>query len=183
MKTAALLLIVPAAIGVGVALGFYIKKKFDEQIPPPPGKPEPWIPKEVVFSKLKIKGKIMATQAQVDQTFFVTWPEPVDKYGNPAAVENVRFESSDETRAVVEAAPERGPLTAKVTTKGVLGGVDAKIKADGDIGEGVKELEGIHTVEVLGGDAVAFGEATATTPVDVTEDEGSGGEGGDGENA
>ena len=111
----------------------------------------------------------MATTAQVHQTFDITWPAPLDKDGNPGSFEEgFEFSVSDDSKGSIVARPDLGPFSATVTTKGVVGAFESYIDGDGDLGEGVKPIRGIHVTEVTGGDSVGFGEATATVPVDVT---------------
>jgi hypothetical protein len=125
-----------------------------------------WHPKEILFNNQKIKGVINMAQAKVDQVFFATWPDPVDKYGNPAEVENVRFVSDNEEIASIEQAAEGGALRAKITTKSKTGATSVRIQADPKIGAEQGLIEGILTVEVLPGEATGFGEAVTTTPED-----------------
>lgn len=130
-------------------------------------KPFAWYPKTVFFNnKHKTGGIIMSTTAKVDQVFFLDWPGPVDKYNNATQVENVTFSTDDANVATIEAAPERSPYSAKVTTQKAVGATMVRINADADLGEGIVPIQGTHTVEVLAGDAVGFAEATATAPED-----------------
>jgi hypothetical protein len=170
--TAKTALLVYGAASIGFAIGWVLRRKICENIPPEiPENEGPWkYAEEVSFHKFKIKGKIMTTTAQVKQEFVVTFPAPVDKYGNPASVENVTAYSEDESKATAELAPEVGPYSVKVKTQTTTGVTAVGLKADGDVGEGVKEIVAVHGVEVVGGDAVGFGEGTATVPVDSTDE-------------
>lgn len=146
-----------------------------------------------LFTHLKTKGDISMTSAKVDQTFLASWPAPKDKYGNPAKVQegSIAFVSdfpefadiapatAEEIAAYNESAADDAkipddaiPYTAKVTTRKDVGSTMVRIKADGNLDPAetaVSTLEGILTVEVLAGDAVAFAEAKVTTPSDNTD--------------
>lgn len=133
-----------------------------------------WHPNEVsFFINLKTKGTITMQTAKVDQKFIATWPAPKDKYGNEATVQegSTKFVSDDEEIATVEPNPDGTPYSAVVTTKKKVGSTMVRIKADGDLGEGEREIEGTLTVEVLSGDAVGFAEATTTAPEDNLDTE------------
>lgn len=106
----------------------------------------------------------------IDKKFSVNWPAPVDKGGNAAEVENVQFSSDDETVATVEPDPDNGPYACTVHTTNKVGATAIKIKADADLGEGEKEINGMLAVEVTAGEATGFGEPTTGDPVD-DEDE------------
>jgi hypothetical protein len=176
-------ILISLSFSFGFICGYVIRKKFFECPPEPEPEKNPWkYAEKVSFNSKTIKGKIMSTTAQVKQEFVVTWPAPVDKYGNPASVENITFVSDDESLATIEAAPEVGPYSGKVKTQEKTGATAVRIKADGDVGEGVKEIEGQLAVEIIGGDAVGFLDPTATTPVDQTEEQSpeEGGEEGEG---
>lgn len=133
-------------------------------------KPKGWHVAEIFFSNysLKTKGTILMQSAKVDQKFTATWPGPKDKYGNDAAVQadSIQFLSDDPSIAEITANPDGGAFSATVTTKSKVGSTMVRISADADLGEGVKPIEGLLSVEVLPGDAVAFGEASTTTPED-----------------
>jgi hypothetical protein len=143
-----------------------------KKCPEAPSTIEPkWLATEIFFinHSIKIKGGISMVQAEVDQTFKATWPGPVDKYGNPANLQegSVTFSSDDEEVATIEADPETGTYSATIKTHQKTGATAVRIKAkdaDGD------DLEGVLAVEVVAGDAVGFAEPTTTTPVD-DEDE------------
>lgn len=134
-------------------------------------RPKPWLVSEVFFinQSIKTKGELTMVQAKIQQVFTATWPGPKDKAGNEASVQDgsVAFSSDDESVATVEANPDGGPYSAKVTTGDKVGATTVKISADADLGEGVKTIEGLLTVEVRAGDAVGFTEPTNTDPVDV----------------
>mgnify|MGYP002390447942 CR=1 FL=1 len=108
-------------------------------------------------------------QAKVGQKFTATWPGPKDKFGNDAQVQDgsVVFVSDDPSIADVQANPDGGPYSATVNTGSKVGATTVRIQADADLGEGVSQIEGLLTVEVRAGDAVAFGEAVTTDPVDA----------------
>jgi predicted RecA/RadA family phage recombinase len=151
-----------------------------------------WFPQSIIFNfKTKTKGVIMTQSAKVDQVFLVSWPLPKDKYGNAANIQSgsIAFSSDDSSIATIEAAnddngeltnagidPSLWPYTAKVTTLSSVGATMVRISADANLNDDgdptttddVKTIEGTLTVEVLSGDAVGFGDPTATTPTDNT---------------
>lgn len=136
----------------------------------------PWIPNEIFFFNLQIKtkGGITMAQAKVDQKFHATWPNPVDKYGNAATVQDgsVKFTSDDEEIATVEPNPDGGPYSCTVTTQKKTGATAIRISADADLDESPdadKEITGQLAVEVLPGEATGFAEATSDAPVDNTD--------------
>lgn len=139
-------------------------------------KPEdkPWLANSVFFinHNLKLKGDIVMVKTPIDKKFSVKWPSPVDKGGNEAQVEegSVVISSDDETVATVEPDPDNGPYACIVHTTNKVGATAIKIKADADLGEGVKEINGMLAVEVTAGEATGFGEPSTTDPVD-DEDE------------
>lgn len=111
----------------------------------------------------------MSQTAKVDQVFKAQWPAPTDKYGNETTVEehSVSFKSDDEDIATVEPDPDAAPYGAIIKTGKKVGSTMIKISADADKDSGEERLlEGFLTVEVLPGEAVAFGEATVTEPTD-----------------
>jgi hypothetical protein len=135
--------------------------------------PELWLANEVFFidHHLKTKGGIQMKQAQVDQKFNANWPAPKDKYGNETTVkeDSVQFSSDDETIATVEPDPDNAPYGCKIKTNSKTGATAIHIKARTADDSG--ELEGQLAVEVVAGDAVAFGEPNTSDAVD-DEDEG-----------
>lgn len=138
----------------------------------PMPKKESWLANEVFFidHHLKTKGGILMKQAQVDQKFNATWPAPQDKYGNETTVKDgsVQFSSDDEAIATVEPDPDNAPYGCKIKTNSKTGATAIRIKARTADDSG--DLEGQLAVEVLPGDAVAFGDPNTTDAVD-DEDE------------
>lgn len=92
--------------------------------------------------------------------------EYVDKNDNPASVDGaVEWSSSDEEIAKVNpftVAPHAGAAPSNVPLNGVvmlvpgtkLGTCQITVKADADLGEGVRELVTLLDVNVVGGEAV-----------------------------
>jgi hypothetical protein len=79
--------------------------------------------------------------------------KPVDAKGNAAKVDGVpQWASSDESLATV--APAEDGMSAVVTPVGPLGTFELQVKADADMGEGVKEVFGTASVDLVAGDAV-----------------------------
>lgn len=87
--------------------------------------------------------------------------QPVDKYNNPAPVENIVWATSDET--VLTVAPSEDGLAAMVVATGKMGTAQISVTADAKIGEGISEIVGVISFDVKGGEAVALG-ITAGTP-------------------
>lgn len=146
--------------------------------------------------RTQTKGLIMEVNAQIDQVFLAEWPAPKDKGGNPAPVEQLEFFTDDEslstnrqaTQAEVDAYnaqfPEEGdgsekripveniPYTGRIATSNKVGATQVGIRADKKIGEAVEKIESRLTVTNLPGEAVGFGDARVTAPVDNLETEG-----------
>ena len=135
-------------------------------ITPPP---RPWAANSVSINHtLNFQGDITMVKTQIDKKFIATWPTPLDKGGNEAKVQegSVEFSSDDESVATAEPDPDSGPYSAIVRTTNKVGATAIKIKADADLGEGVKSIEGMLAVEVTAGEATGFGEPTTTEHVD-----------------
>jgi len=83
--------------------------------------------------------------------------QPVDRKGNPAAVEagTVEYWTDDETIATVEEDPTN-ELAGAIITTGV-GVTQLHYTADADLGEGVVAIEGFDAIEVKPEAAVSFG--------------------------
>ena len=78
----------------------------------------------------------------------------VSAAGNPAKVDGAPvWSSSDETILKVTAAEDG--MSASVEAVGPVGTAQVVVKADADLGEGVKEISGVLDVEVLASEAVA----------------------------
>jgi hypothetical protein len=80
---------------------------------------------------------------------------PVDKLGNPAPVENVRWVSSDEA-VVTLVAVDGNPNSVVAMTTGAIGAALVTVTTDPIIGEGEAELVGTLTIEVPPLQAVAL---------------------------
>jgi hypothetical protein len=76
--------------------------------------------------------------------------EALSAAGNPTTVQNQVFASSDETVLVIVTEPD-GTVLARTTGK--LGSAQIQVTVDADLGEGVRELTGSETVEVVAGEA------------------------------
>lgn len=79
---------------------------------------------------------------------------PADKFGNPAPVEGVTFESSDTSLATVNVSPDG--LSAEVVPVGPVGTLQLKVTADPKIGPEVGVLTGLLDIEILAGEAVTL---------------------------
>lgn len=88
-----------------------------------------------------------------------------DLKGNPAKVDGVpQWALSDSSLALLEVAEDG--MSAMVVPVGPLGLVKVQVKADADLGEGVKELLGEMDVEMIAGEAVSL-VVSAGEPVDI----------------
>lgn len=88
-----------------------------------------------------------------------------DKLGNAAVVDGAPVWSlTDPALGDLEVA--EGGLSAKLMPKGPLGEFKVQVKADADLGEGVKEILGELPVTLVAGDAAVVAIA-AGEPVDV----------------
>jgi len=73
--------------------------------------------------------------------------------GNPAPVENVRLQSSDESVVTVSSLGDGSFL---VQSTGKVGTAQLNAEADARIGDGEKLLLGTETIEVVAGEAVVM---------------------------
>lgn len=102
-----------------------------------------------------------------DQTIRL-FVQPVDKKGNPAAIEAPTWNVSNSELATLAVA-ESG-LEAILTPAGPLGTLVVSFEADGDLGSGVKKLAAATDVQIASGAAVTL-VMGADAPVDVEEAE------------
>jgi hypothetical protein len=101
---------------------------------------------------------VLTNTQKVDLTYGV----PVDAKGDPAAVDNVVWKSSDPATATVAAGatPYTGTVKAVHT-----GACQVWIEADADLGDGVTLITGDKVdVQITGGQAVGFGPPTVGVP-------------------
>lgn len=87
----------------------------------------------------------------------------VDGHGNPAPVDDVpAWKLTPEN--VVEVLVSEDGLSVEFTPTGVIGSTQIEVTADADLGEGVRSLTVLGTLEVVPDEAVAgvinFGEPT-----------------------
>lgn len=92
-----------------------------------------------------------------------------DKFGNVAKVDGApAWELTDATLGTLEVA--EGGLSAVLKPAGPVGICKVQVKADADLGEGVKELLGELEIEFLAGDAaaiaIAAGQAFEPAPIE-----------------
>ena len=88
--------------------------------------------------------------------------QPVDKKGNPAAVDGVpEWASSNSEVVTVEAAADG--LSAVAKAVGPLGTATVSVKADADLGAGVTEIAGSLEITITAGGATSV-TITAGTP-------------------
>lgn len=111
----------------------------------------------------------MALIIKADQSpFSGVFGKPVDKFGNLAEVQegSVKITSSDETVGKV-LQDTTNPYAFSVEVTGKAGVFSVNISADADLGDGVKTITGLGSVEVKSGEATGFGEPKFTMNVDV----------------
>jgi hypothetical protein len=78
-----------------------------------------------------------------------------DKFGNPAAIDGLPvWESTDETIAAVN--PSADGLSCTVVSTGQMGTVQINVRLDADLGDGVRELNGMALLDVNAGAASAI---------------------------
>lgn len=84
-----------------------------------------------------------------------------DKFGNDAKIDGLPAWAADESLADLVVAEDG--LSAVVTPKGPVGSFKLQVKADADLGEGVKELLGELAIDLVAGDAevIAISEVPA----------------------
>lgn len=87
----------------------------------------------------------------------------VDAAGNPAVVDGIpQYEVTDKDAATLEVAEDG--MSVVVVPTGKIAKFDLQVKADADLGDGVKELLGTLEIETLSGEAVSMS-LTAGTPL------------------
>lgn len=89
---------------------------------------------------------------------------PLNKAGNPAKIDgDPVWSSSDPSIITIEATPD--PKVVFAVTTGTLGLAQVNVKADADLGAGVREIASVLDVEVIASEAVTLG-IQAGTPED-----------------
>lgn len=90
-----------------------------------------------------------------------------DRFGNDAKIDGAaQFSLTDESLATVEVSEDG--MSASVVPKGAIGSAKLQVKADADLGEGVKELLGELQLDFVAGDAevIAISEEVEAAPVE-----------------
>jgi hypothetical protein len=88
-----------------------------------------------------------------------------DKFGNEAVVDGApKWSVTDESLAEVVVAEDG--MSAEVMPKGQLGAFKVQVHADADLGEGIKDLLGEMSVELIAAEAAVI-EIGAGEPVDI----------------
>jgi hypothetical protein len=105
----------------------------------------------------------MTEELSIDQKFNVRIGSITDRAGNPARLDSVpTWDSSNTTALTVTAAPDG--MSAVVTAGDVMAdAVLVTMRADADLGEGVREIIGTLQVNVTAGEA-QFVELEADVP-------------------
>lgn len=92
---------------------------------------------------------------------------PLTKAGNPAEVESFSVTSLDETVCTVELVQDE-PKAFIVKSAGKIGLTQVALSADADLGEGVKNIEGVVDVEIKAGEAVTLGAVIIGEPFELS---------------
>lgn len=80
----------------------------------------------------------------------------VDKYNNPAQIDGTpTWEASD--TSLLEIVPGSDPMSVTLRPVGPAGVVQATVKADADLGEGVREISDFVTLTIEPAEALGFG--------------------------
>lgn len=116
------------------------------------------------YHKWPVFGSIIMAFTLVDSQKVTITPKFVDKKGNPARVDG-KPEWLVDNPNVLALTPADDGLSCVVAAVGPLGTAKVSLKADADLGEGVKEIGGFLDVEVVGGEAVSV----ELTPGEVSE--------------
>lgn len=98
--------------------------------------------------------EITQMQMRVDETkkFMI---QPVDKFGNPAAIDGKpEWSLSDPAKGTLVASEDG--LSVDFTPAGAVGDFELQVNGDADLGEGVKIIAGSIPVSLLPGEAVAI---------------------------
>ena len=111
-----------------------------------------------------IKRKVESMFLKVTQSLPVSL-SITDKKGNPAKVDGAPvWAVTDESLASLSVAEDG--MSATVTPIGPIGSFSVQVKADADLGEGVKEIIGELAVELSAGDAEVIA-LSAGQPSDI----------------
>lgn len=94
--------------------------------------------------------------------------QPVDKKGNPAAIDG-KPEWASSNSEVLSVEPAADGMSAVAKAVGPLGSAIVSVKVDADLGEGVSELSGVLEVQVFGSGAVSV-DITAGTPEEQADE-------------
>lgn len=95
----------------------------------------------------------MAFQLRADQKVSIS-VSFVDAQGNPAVADDTPvWDSSDASIVSVVAAPDG--LSAVATASGVVGTAQVSVKADADLGDGIKEIVGTLDLDIVSGEATS----------------------------
>lgn len=97
-------------------------------------------------------GELMSFQLSDVKTASASF-SAVDAKGNPAAVENPTWASSDEAIFTVSVSVDG--MTATVIPTGPLGTAQLQFSADADLGAGVVPIGGLADVEIVASQAVS----------------------------
>lgn len=95
----------------------------------------------------------MAFVLRIDQRVTVSI-QPVDRAGNPAAIDGVPVWAAA-TGAVV-LTPAADGLSCVIEPTGTLGTEQVNVTCDADLGEGVRTIAGVLELDIVAGEAVAI---------------------------
>jgi hypothetical protein len=164
-----------------VVVNISVKIDGEECVPQPRPKLQLHAFGPVLKQKLNLglsEGTPMLGILQNDQQAVVTYGGPVDKNGQPAPVEKLVFQSTNEKVATFVAGvidPTTLQVVPDTANDGFIRGVviaqsngvaQVRISADPDLSDVVAEIDGEFVdIQVTGGQAVGFGAPVFGTPV------------------
>lgn len=120
----------------------------------PPRKP-PRLRLKIDFGNFSVEGKDMAITIKAGQRGVATISHPVDKFGNPAAIDGAPvWSTSDDTKFALT--PSDDGMSCVIQHLGPVGDAQVKVAADADLGEGSKEIASVIDLTAVAGDAVGF---------------------------
>jgi len=128
--------------------------------------------KEIIFTSVEyesgqiVKGDIKMAILKEGQSLTLT-AKPKSKGASPTKIQpdSAEWTSSDDSIATVTELTDTGTETTAKVVALKAGEALITLKADADLGEGVREVTGVEAVAVIVGDAVGF-DLVASAPVD-----------------
>lgn len=97
----------------------------------------------------------MQVTMAVTQRVTVAIQQPVDKFGNPAAIDGLPVWGTNEPDKLDVVVAGDG-MSAVISAKGPMGTAQVTVTGDADLGEGRKEIVGVLDFNLLAGEATGF---------------------------